>query len=97
MSQDSAARGPSITLGNIIEAIRAIALRNRYVARRGFRGASLEMKTPVHYGKAMSVMAERVVAPLDRPDFVPFAEAVDANREIAHQTTSAKVSSVCRK
>ena len=55
------------------------------------------MKTPVHYGKAMSVMAERVVAPLDRPDFVPFAEAVDANREIAHQTTSAKVSSVCRK
>src|SRR6266480_1931403 len=66
----SRGRGRSITLGNIIKAIRAIALRNRYVARRGFRGTSLEMKTPVHYGqicqhygKAMSVVAERVVAP----------------------------------
>ena len=47
----SRGRGRLITLGNIIEAIRAIALRNRYVARRGFRGTSSEMKTPVHYGQ----------------------------------------------
>src|SRR5690242_3670551 len=66
----SRGRGRSITLGNIIEAIRAIALRNRYVARCGFRGTSLEMKTLAHYGQichhygqAMSVVAERVVAP----------------------------------
>ena len=39
-------RGSLITLGNIIEAIRASALRNRYVAQCGFRGTSLEIKTP---------------------------------------------------
>ena len=48
----SRGRGRSITLSNIIEAIRAIALRNRYVARRGFRGTSLEMKAPACRGAA---------------------------------------------
>src|SRR5947207_3088299 len=59
-----------MTLSNIIKAIRASALRNRYVAQRGFRGTSLEMKTAFRYGQIchhyktdMSVVAERVVAP----------------------------------
>src|SRR5690242_5509431 len=50
MSQDSAARRPLITLGNIIDATRADALRNQLVAHRDFRDLSLGPDTRRRYG-----------------------------------------------
>src|SRR5260370_27840162 len=39
-------RGPLITLGNILDAIRASALRNRYVGEHGLPGICLRTDSP---------------------------------------------------